>query len=84
MDFSFIYLFICICELFRSGTKVKSNAELCHDIREFVTSVGLPEDHVPSLKELTQHGRFSNLYFIILASKLVLSSIDFLELHWLG
>ncbi|KAK8662974.1 hypothetical protein V6N13_024860 [Hibiscus sabdariffa] len=41
----------------RSGRKVKSNEELCNDIREFVAAVGLPEGHVPSLKELSQHGR---------------------------
>ncbi|KAM0990941.1 hypothetical protein ACFX2C_009395 [Malus domestica] len=37
--------------------KVKSNAELCNDIRQFLTAVGLSECHVPSLKELSQHGR---------------------------
>ncbi|XP_022767284.1 uncharacterized protein LOC111311816 isoform X2 [Durio zibethinus] len=41
----------------RSGRKVKSNEELCKDIREFVAAVGLPEGHVPSMKELSQHGR---------------------------
>ena len=32
--------------------------ELCNDIREFVAAVGLPEGHVPSIKELSQHGRY--------------------------
>ncbi|XP_039062911.1 protein PTST homolog 3, chloroplastic-like isoform X2 [Hibiscus syriacus] len=41
----------------RSGRKVKSKEELCTDIREFVAAVGLPDGHVPSLKELSQHGR---------------------------
>ncbi|XP_018856940.1 protein PTST homolog 3, chloroplastic isoform X2 [Juglans regia] len=41
----------------RGSRKVKSNAELCNDIREFVTALGLPEDHVPLMKELSQHGR---------------------------
>ncbi|KAG4163880.1 hypothetical protein ERO13_D01G204200v2 [Gossypium hirsutum] len=41
----------------RSGRKVKSNEELCNDIRKFVAEVGLPEGHVPSFKELSQHGR---------------------------
>ncbi|KAJ4969741.1 hypothetical protein NE237_002840 [Protea cynaroides] len=41
----------------RVRKKVKSNAELCKDIREFISMVGLPQDHVPSMKELTQHGR---------------------------
>ncbi|OVA06955.1 hypothetical protein BVC80_1731g31 [Macleaya cordata] len=41
----------------RAGRTVKSNSELCNDLREFISMVGLPEGHVPSLKELTQHGR---------------------------
>lgn len=41
----------------RVRRKVKSNTELCNDIREFISVVGLPEDHVPSMKELSQHGR---------------------------
>ncbi|KAK4348485.1 hypothetical protein RND71_031240 [Anisodus tanguticus] len=41
----------------RASRKVKSNADLCNDIREFLSSVGLPEDHVPTMKELSQHGR---------------------------
>lgn len=36
---------------------MKSNDDLCNDIREFLSSVGLPEDHVPTMKELSQHGR---------------------------
>lgn len=31
--------------------------ELCNVLREFVTSIGLPDGHVPSTKELSQHGR---------------------------
>ncbi|XP_042493756.1 protein PTST homolog 3, chloroplastic isoform X6 [Macadamia integrifolia] len=41
----------------RVRKKVKSNAELCNDIREFISMVGLPQGHVPSVKELSQHGR---------------------------
>ncbi|XP_055812129.1 protein PTST homolog 3, chloroplastic isoform X2 [Solanum dulcamara] len=41
----------------RASQKVKSNDDLCKDIREFLSSVGLPEDHVPTMKELSQHGR---------------------------
>ncbi|KAF7804416.1 protein PTST-like protein 3, chloroplastic isoform X1 [Senna tora] len=41
----------------RRSRKLKSDAELCNDIREFVAQVGFPEDHVPSTKELLQHGR---------------------------
>ncbi|XP_075517371.1 uncharacterized protein LOC142551828 isoform X2 [Primulina tabacum] len=37
--------------------KVKSNEDLCSEIREFLSTVGYPEDHVPSMKELAQHGR---------------------------
>ncbi|KAE8099669.1 hypothetical protein FH972_017627 [Carpinus fangiana] len=50
---------VCACsnKKPRGSRKVKSSAELCNDIREFVTAFGLPEDHVPSLKELLQHGR---------------------------
>ncbi|WJZ93788.1 hypothetical protein VitviT2T_012701 [Vitis vinifera] len=41
----------------RARRKVKSDQELCNDIREFVSAVGLPEGHLPSMKELSQHGR---------------------------
>ncbi|XP_019250719.1 PREDICTED: uncharacterized protein LOC109229651 isoform X2 [Nicotiana attenuata] len=41
----------------RATRKVKSNIDLCNDIRELLSSVGLPEDHVPTMKELSQHGR---------------------------
>ncbi|XVF07846.1 hypothetical protein REPUB_Repub06bG0174900 [Reevesia pubescens] len=41
----------------RIGRKVKSDEELCNDLREFVAAVGFPEGHVPSMKELSQHGR---------------------------
>ncbi|XP_076915855.1 protein PTST homolog 3, chloroplastic [Bidens hawaiensis] len=37
--------------------QTKTNADLCNDLREFVSEVGLPDGHVPSLKELSQHGR---------------------------
>ncbi|XVE96603.1 hypothetical protein REPUB_Repub02eG0237200 [Reevesia pubescens] len=40
-----------------TARKVKSNEELCNDIKEFLAAVGLPEGHVPSMKELSQHGR---------------------------
>ncbi|KAL3358290.1 hypothetical protein AABB24_015432 [Solanum stoloniferum] len=41
----------------RASRKVKSNDDLCNDIREFLSSVGLPENHVPTMKELSQNGR---------------------------
>ncbi|XP_027363965.1 protein PTST homolog 3, chloroplastic isoform X3 [Abrus precatorius] len=40
----------------RRSRRTKSDAEICNDIREFLTSVGLPEDHIPSTKELLLHG----------------------------
>ncbi|XP_048127531.1 protein PTST homolog 3, chloroplastic [Rhodamnia argentea] len=48
----------------RSGRKTKSNVELCNDIKEFLASAGLPEGHVPSIKELLQHGRDDLAYII--------------------
>ncbi|KAL4592147.1 hypothetical protein LXL04_005133 [Taraxacum kok-saghyz] len=35
----------------------RTNADLCNDLREFISDAGLPDGHVPSLKELSQHGR---------------------------
>ncbi|XP_031742413.1 protein PTST homolog 3, chloroplastic isoform X2 [Cucumis sativus] len=51
--------YVCTCSISnsRASRRKKSNEELCNDIREFIRSVGLPEDHVPSTKELSQHGR---------------------------
>ncbi|KAK7345508.1 hypothetical protein VNO77_16112 [Canavalia gladiata] len=40
----------------RRVRRLKSDAEICNDIREFLASVGLPEDHIPSTKELLLHG----------------------------
>ncbi|XP_057984233.1 protein PTST homolog 3, chloroplastic isoform X2 [Malania oleifera] len=37
--------------------KARSNADLCNNLRDFVSSVGFPEGHVPTMKELLQHGR---------------------------
>ncbi|KAF9680238.1 hypothetical protein SADUNF_Sadunf06G0100600 [Salix dunnii] len=49
----------CVCSIKkpRGSRKVKSNAELCNDLREFASTFGLPEGHVPSFKELQDHGR---------------------------
>ncbi|XP_052175481.1 protein PTST homolog 3, chloroplastic isoform X4 [Diospyros lotus] len=41
----------------RASRKVRNDADLCTDIQEFLRVVGLPEGHVPSVKELSQHGR---------------------------
>lgn len=43
---------------FRGSRKVKNNVELCNDLREFLSTFELPEGHVPSIKELQDHGRF--------------------------
>ncbi|CAN0881158.1 Protein PTST homolog 3, chloroplastic [Linum grandiflorum] len=50
---------VCACSLKSSRVKrkVKSNEELRDDIKEFLLAVGLPEDHVPSRKELIDNGR---------------------------
>lgn len=42
---------------YSASRNVKSNVDLCNDIREFLSSVGLPEDHIPTMKELSLHGR---------------------------
>ncbi|KAJ6742526.1 S-ADENOSYLMETHIONINE SYNTHASE 2 [Salix viminalis] len=54
-----INLATCVCSIKkpRGSRKVKNNAELCNDLREFVSTFGLPEGHVPSFKELQDHGR---------------------------
>ncbi|XP_021847218.1 protein PTST homolog 3, chloroplastic isoform X2 [Spinacia oleracea] len=41
----------------RPSRKLMSDEELRNVLREFVASVGLPEGHVPSIKELSHHGR---------------------------
>ncbi|CAJ1968552.1 unnamed protein product [Sphenostylis stenocarpa] len=40
----------------RRSRRIKSDAEICNDIREFLASVGLPDNHIPSTKELLLHG----------------------------
>lgn len=37
---------------------MKSKEELRSEIMEFVALNGFPEGHVPSMKELSAHGRF--------------------------
>lgn len=36
---------------------MRSNEDICNDIREFVCDFQFPEGHLPSFKELSQHGR---------------------------
>lgn len=43
---------------------MKSNAELCDEIREFVATIGLPEGLLPTMKEFSLHGR-SDLAYIV-------------------
>lgn len=38
-------------------SKSKSDEDLRNDIKEFLSSVGLPENHLPTMKELSHHGR---------------------------
>ncbi|KAI3791900.1 hypothetical protein L2E82_05766 [Cichorium intybus] len=40
-----------------SRKPARTNADLCNDLRKFMSEIGLPDGHVPSLKELSQHGR---------------------------
>ncbi|XP_023636028.1 protein PTST homolog 3, chloroplastic isoform X2 [Capsella rubella] len=49
--------FACSIKPTRVRKRVKSNEELRSEITEFVASAGLPEGHVPSMKELSAHGR---------------------------
>ncbi|GMN39227.1 hypothetical protein TIFTF001_008458 [Ficus carica] len=48
----------------KKSRKVKSNAELCDEIREFVATIGLPEGRLPTMKEFSLHGR-SDLAYIV-------------------
>ncbi|GFP99282.1 hypothetical protein PHJA_002072300 [Phtheirospermum japonicum] len=41
----------------RTSRKVRSDADLYNDIRDFLSTAGLPENHVPTMKELSQCGR---------------------------
>ncbi|KAL7095904.1 hypothetical protein ACP275_10G051700 [Erythranthe tilingii] len=41
----------------RASRKVKSDADLRNDINEFLSTVGLPQTHVPTMKELSDNGR---------------------------
>ncbi|XP_022846697.1 protein PTST homolog 3, chloroplastic isoform X1 [Olea europaea var. sylvestris] len=50
-------VFACSVKKPRTNRKGKSDEDLCNDIREFLSKLGLPQSHVPSMKELSQHGR---------------------------
>ncbi|XP_056172406.1 protein PTST homolog 3, chloroplastic isoform X3 [Syzygium oleosum] len=54
---------VCVASAGKSR-KTKSNVELCNDVKEFLASAGLPDGHVPSIKELLQHGRDDLAYII--------------------
>ncbi|CAI9263470.1 unnamed protein product [Lactuca saligna] len=40
-----------------SRKPMRTYVDLCNDLREFMSDVGFPNAHVPSLKELSHHGR---------------------------
>lgn len=42
----------------RASKKPRSDEELCYDIKALLSSVGLPENYVPTMKELVLYGRF--------------------------
>lgn len=44
--------------VFRAIKKSKSDEDLRNDIKDFLSRVGLPENHLPTMKELSFHGRF--------------------------
>ncbi|XP_074577809.1 uncharacterized protein LOC141834331 [Curcuma longa] len=46
----------CFAKRSRSRA-IKSNEELCDELREFNSSVGLPEDRAPSMSKLRENGR---------------------------
>ncbi|XP_060967716.1 protein PTST homolog 3, chloroplastic isoform X7 [Cannabis sativa] len=48
----------------KKSRKMKDNVELCREIREFMAVVGLPESHVPTMKDFSQRGR-SDLAYIV-------------------
>lgn len=50
---------------------MRSNEDICNDIREFVSEFQFPEGHLPSFKELSQHGRFCFLLLCLSGSNLV-------------
>lgn len=54
----FSRVFLNPIDLCRVRKRVKSNEELRNEILEFVASAGLPQGHVPSMKELSAHERF--------------------------
>ncbi|CAN8257266.1 unnamed protein product [Cochlearia groenlandica] len=49
--------FACSIKQTRVRKRVKSNEELRSEIMEVVALAGLPQGHVPSMKELSAHGR---------------------------
>lgn len=60
----------------RASRKAKSDADLRNDIKEFLSTVGFPENHVPTMKELTQNGRFVSYGVAIFFIFVVLSSCE--------
>ncbi|CAL9228999.1 unnamed protein product [Arabidopsis halleri] len=54
---SFVCFACSIKQTSRVRKRVKSDEELRSEIMDFVALAGLPEGHVPSMKELSAHGR---------------------------
>ncbi|KAL1820098.1 hypothetical protein ACET3Z_014967 [Daucus carota] len=48
----------------RVRKKVRSDEDLCSDIREFMSEFRFPQDHLPSFKELSEHGRQDLAYIV--------------------
>ncbi|XP_068646012.1 protein PTST homolog 3, chloroplastic [Aristolochia californica] len=48
----------------KASRPTKTNEELCRDLLEFISTVGLPEQSVPTIKELCQHGRKDLAYLV--------------------
>jgi len=50
--------------IFRRSRRLKTDDEIRSDIRQFLVEVGLPHGHIPSTKELLQHGRSFYLFVV--------------------
>lgn len=63
-------IYICYREKAKSSRRTKSDKEVCNELREFMSVIGLPENRVPTLKELSEHGRFvgSFLFSVMVGS----------------
>lgn len=85
--FSWVINYICSCiclqfDIFgqcRVRKKVRSNEDLCNDIKEFMLEFRFPEeDHLPSFKEFLDNGRF---WFLFKSSYLISFFATFFSLY---